>query len=156
MCGNGQNFTCIEFYLLKDIKRISILFTVAWCWLFSAFIHAFFRLFACVSVCFVFCFENNEMECNKKMKWYNLRFSAKILSFLFTFLVRARIVYVARVYSLIADHVTLPYFFCIAFILDYLQCINCIVCSVLFLNVFNSFALSLFHAYILSNRQIHL
>lgn len=72
------NFTCIEFYLLKDIKRISI-FTVAVVLAFFGF-HS--CVFVCLSVClFCICFENNEKRVKQKNDF----------SFLFTF-VPARIV----------------------------------------------------------------
>lgn len=74
------NFICIEFYLLKDIKRISI-FTVLWCWLFLAFIHAFFRLFICFAN-----FALRIMKCSQiKNEIVQFTFFSWIFDFLFTF-----------------------------------------------------------------------
>lgn len=70
------NFTCIEFYLLKDIKRISI-FTVAVVLAFFGF-HS--CVFVCLSVClFCICFENNEKRVKQKNELTKFTFFSWIL-----------------------------------------------------------------------------
>lgn len=63
------NFTCIEFYLLKDIKRISIFTIHSAVLAFFDFHFDFFWLFICLFCTFAL------RIVNKKMKLFHLRFS---------------------------------------------------------------------------------